>query len=110
MAQERLSMRKIKEVLRLKWACGLPNRAVAASCRISTSSVSDYVSRAKVAGLSWPLPDDLDEAALWARLFPEPVRVAEAPIPVPDWSTLHAELKRKGVTAERQLETDSNDN
>ncbi len=57
-------MRKIKEVLRLKWACGLPNRAVAASCRISTSSVSDYISRAKVAGLSWPLPDDLDEAAL----------------------------------------------
>ena len=101
MAQERLSMRKIKEVLRLKWACGLPNRAVAASCRISTSSVSDYISRAKVAGLSWPLPDDLDEAALRARLFPEPVRVAETVIPVPDWSALNSELKRKGVT--RQL-------
>ena len=45
MAQEQLSMRKIKEVLRLKWACGLPNLAVAASCRISTSSVSDCCQR-----------------------------------------------------------------
>ena len=68
MAQKRLSMRKIKEVLRLTWAYGLPKRAVAASCLISTS-VSNYVRRAKVAGLSWPLPDDLDEAAPRIRLF-----------------------------------------
>jgi DNA-directed RNA polymerase specialized sigma24 family protein len=52
MAQERLSVRKIREVLRLKWACGLSNRAVAASCRISSSSVSEYLSRARAAGLS----------------------------------------------------------
>jgi transposase len=96
-----MSVRKIREVLRLKWACGLSNRAVAASCRISSSSVSEYVSRAKAAGLSWPLPDDLDEAALMAKLFPEPQRPTDGAIPVPDWSVVHGELKRKGVT--RQL-------
>ena len=72
MAQERLSMRKIKEVLRLKWGCGLPNGAVARSCRISTSTVSEYVTRAKAAGLSWPLPDDLDDAGLVAMLYTTP--------------------------------------
>lgn len=101
MAQERLSVRKIKEVLRLKWACGLPNRAVAASCRISSSSVSEYVARAKAAGLSWPLPDDLDEATLMAKLFPEPQRPADEAIPMPDWSAVHKEMQGKGVT--RQL-------
>lgn len=98
MAQERLSMRKIKEVLRLKWACGLPNRAVARSCRISPATVSEYVNRAKAAGLSWPLPDGLDNAALYAKLFPAPERPAGRAIPLPDWGTVHAELRRKGVT------------
>ena len=45
-------MRKIKEVLRLKWACGLSNRAVATSCAIAPSTVWDYVYRANQAGLS----------------------------------------------------------
>jgi len=103
MAQERLSVRKIKEVLRLKWACGLTNRAVGRSCGISGSTVSDYVNRAKAAGLSWPLPEALADADLWARLFPPPPRPeGVAPvIPMPDWPTVHAELGRKGVT--RQL-------
>lgn len=63
-------MRKVKEVLRLKWACGLSNRAAGRSCGISASTVSDCVNRAKAAGLSWPLPEDLADADLWARLFP----------------------------------------
>jgi hypothetical protein len=98
MAQERLSVRKIKEVLRLKWACGLPNRAVAASCGISASSVSEYIGRATAAGLSWPLPDGLTDAELKARLFPAPTRDAGVTIPLPDWPSVHAELRRKGVT------------
>jgi transposase len=98
MAQERLSMRKIREVLRLKWACGLPNRAVAASCRVSPSTVSDYIRRATVAGLSWPLPAEMSDAELKGKLFPEPDRVPGESIPMPDWPSMHAELKRKGVT------------
>jgi len=65
MAQERLSMRKINEVLRLKWECGLSNRAIARSCSISHSTVSEYVRRANAAGLTWPLPETLDEDALF---------------------------------------------
>lgn len=98
MAQERLSMRKISEVLRLKWGCGLSNRAVARSCRISTSTVSDYINRARAASLSWPLPEDLTEAALWSRLFPTPERPTGRAVPVPDWTKVRAELSRKGVT------------
>ncbi len=61
MTQERLSMRRIKEILRLKWLCGLSNRAIMRSCRISHSTVSDYLKQASAAGLQWPLPEELDE-------------------------------------------------
>jgi len=98
MAQERLSMRKINEVLRLKWECGLSNRAIARSCSISHSTVSEYVRRAKAVGLTWPLPETLDEDALFRLLFPTTLRSASRVIPVPDWSQIHAELRRKGVT------------
>jgi transposase len=64
MAQERLTMRKIAEVLRLKWECGLSNRAIARSCSISHSTVAEYLHRAQEAGLSWPLPADIPLARL----------------------------------------------
>ena len=98
MAQERLSMRKINEVLRLKWECGLSNRAIARSCSISHSTVSEYVRRAQAVGLTWPLPETLDEDALFQLLFPTTLRSTSRVIPVPDWSQIHAELRRKGVT------------
>ena len=62
MPAKRLSMRKIKEVLRLKWVSGLSNRQIAASCGIGRPTVSEYLRRAELAGLRWPLSDDLDEA------------------------------------------------
>ena len=57
MAQERLSMRKIKEILRLRWELGFSRRQTARSCRVSHSTVSEYENRARQAGLSWPFPD-----------------------------------------------------
>lgn len=98
MPRERLSMRKIKEILRLKWEAGLRDRQVAVSCGVSRSTVSEYVRRAQAAGLSWPLPADLDEAALRARLFPPCDRARGLQAPVPLWSLVHQELKHKGVT------------
>jgi transposase len=98
MAQERLTMRKIREVLRLKWECGLSNRAIARSCSISHSTVGEYVRRAEEAGLSWPLPADLDEDRLFELLFPQPSRPSSRVIPCPDWSWVHAELRKKSVT------------
>ena len=91
-------MRKIKEVLRLKWEHGLSNRKIARSCSISRFTVADYLRRVEGAGLSWPLPPELDEAELEKRLFPLPQVLPPGSRPWPDWSEIHRELRRKGVT------------
>jgi hypothetical protein len=72
MPGERLSMRKIHELLRLRWEQHLPQRVITNSLRLGQASVSDYLSRARRAGLAWPLPDGLDDARLEAMLFPLP--------------------------------------
>jgi DNA-binding transcriptional regulator LsrR (DeoR family) len=65
-------MRRIRELLRLKFENGLSSRLIAASLGISKGSVGDYLQRAQVAGLSWPLPEELTDTALERRLFPGP--------------------------------------
>jgi transposase len=60
--------------------------------------VSDHVARAERAGLGWPLPDDLDDAQLEARLFAKPEPLPTASRPLPDWVEVHRELRRKGMT------------
>jgi len=90
-------MRTIKEVLRLKWSRGLGRRAIAKSCGIAKSTVIDYLKRAEKAGLSWPLPEDLDDTALEHLLFP-PVTVLDSARPLPVWEEVHRELARKSVT------------
>lgn len=95
---ERLSMRKIKEVLRLKQEQRLTNRAIARSCSIGRATVGEYLRRAAAAGLSWPLPEGLDEAELEHRLFPPPPDIPVLLRPVPVWSEVHQELRRKGLT------------
>lgn len=89
-------MRRIREVLRLKFE-GLSHRTIARSCGVGVGTVSEYVRRARSAGVSWPLPAELDEAGLEAKLFPaaEPVGRERAR---PDCIHVHAELKRTGVT------------
>ena len=96
MPRKRVAMRKIKEILRLKHACGLSERQIAESCRIGKTTVGEYLQRAEAAGLSWPLPAELDEAALEARLFAQPLPPPSCPLP--DWAEVQRELKRKGVT------------
>jgi transposase len=97
MAKKRLSMRQIRQVLRLKFEHGLPNRAIAKACSVGLATVAEYLGRARRAGLSWPLPEDLDDGALEARLFPPPEQ-AGAPRPLPSFTHVHQELKRPGVT------------
>ena len=98
MARRRLSMRKIKEVLRLKWDHNLSNRQIATSCSVSHSTVTEYLIRAKQAGLSWPLPDELDDAALENLLFAKTQRHASAQRNMPSMEYLYHELRRKSVT------------
>ena len=74
MPAERLSMRKIQEVLRLH-AAGHSQQDISRSCGIGRSTVGEYLQRAREAGLGWPLPDDLDTAALERRLFPPALAV-----------------------------------
>jgi len=68
-AAERLSMRTIKEVLRLKWKKQLSNKKIAHSCNIARSTARDYLERAQRAGLNWPLASDLDDGRLESLLF-----------------------------------------
>jgi transposase len=91
-------MRKIKEVLRLKWEGGLSNRAIAVSCGVGVTTVREYLVRAARAGLSWPLSEDVEEQALEALLFKTPLSAPARQRPLPDWERIHQELKRKGVT------------
>ena len=99
MPAERASMRCVREILRQKHGCGASDRAIARSTGVARSTVSDYVGRAAAAGLVWPLPATLSDAALEALLFvgtgiaPGTRRKAE-----PDWAALHRELRRPGVT------------
>ena len=101
MPTERLLMRQIREILRLRWACGLPQRAVARACGAGLGTVSEYCRRAAQAGLSWPLPDDLDDRQLEARLFQRVHDLVGIARPLPDMAWLHQELKRPGVTLQR---------
>ena len=89
-------MRKLREVLRLKHERGLSHRAIAQACAIGLGTVTLYLRRTAQSGLGWPLPADLDDAGLEARLFRRP-----APAPNrarPDCAHIHGELKRNGVT------------
>lgn len=95
MAQARLPVRKIREVLRLK-AAGLSDRQIARSVGSARSTVQACVQRAREAGLSWPLCDELDEAALEARLYRRSVPLSARP--APDFAAIHQELSRPGVT------------
>jgi transposase len=97
MATERLSMRQLREVLRLYYEMRLSNRAIARSCSISSSTVSDYLCRAKLAKLGWPLADEMDDERLEKLLFPEE-RCPVENRPEPDYGRIHVELRRKHVT------------
>ncbi len=101
MPKERLSMRKIKEVLRLRFEQGLSHRVIACSCDIGVTTAREYLVRAQAAGLSWPLPEDLLDEALEQMLFAANPTAGsrEGEREMPDWSAVHVELRRKkGVT------------
>jgi transposase len=91
-------MRQIREVLRLKFECGLSHRAISASIGISKGSVADYLDRAAEAGLSWDQARHLDDPEVERRLF-KLVGRNEPPTRAPiDFSWVHRELRRTGVT------------
>ncbi len=93
-------MRKIKEVLRLHYEKGLSAREIARSLDIGRGTIANYLGRAQRAGLSWPLPPEIDEATLEHRFFPsvDHPSNSEERRQMPSLEYLHQELKKKGVT------------
>jgi transposase len=90
-------MRKIEEILRLHHECGRSNREIAQAVRASPTTVGDYLRRARLVGLGWPLPDGMSEAALEAALFPQ-LPAAAVKRPEPNWAAVHRQVGRSGVT------------
>ena len=94
---EKLSMRKISEILRQKFELKRSNRDIAHSLNISPSTVFDYLARAKTVDISWPLSPDTTEQDLYNKLFlPANTNVRNRALP--DWEEIHSELRKKGVT------------
>ena len=96
MPANRITMRRIREVLRLKHECALPNARIAAALGIAKGSVANYLAAATAAGLTHSEAQALDDAALNARLHPQ--RYVYPQFAVPDFGEIHRELRRKGVT------------
>jgi transposase len=95
---EKLSMRKIKDILRLRSELSLSHRDIASSIKASSSTVGECLRRTKEAGLSWPLPEHLDDEQLEQMLY-SPIRNQTSQISHDfDWKQIHSELRRKGVT------------
>ena len=97
MPAERLSMRKVREVLRLKHALGMSYRKISEATGVGKTQAAEYVRRAEVSGIRWPVPEGLDDAELDRRLFPVVGNSLRAR-PAIDWPAMQTELKRRGVT------------
>ncbi len=69
-------MRKIREVLRLKYELGFTHRTIAKALRVAVGTVSEYLAKAKKGGLSWPLPEELSDGELEAGCFRRRARLA----------------------------------
>ncbi len=91
-------MRKLRDVLRLHYEAGVGHRAIAQACAIGLGTVTAYLQRAAAVGVTWPVPAELDDVALEARLFARPAADPGRHRQLPDWSQLHQELKKPGVT------------
>jgi len=92
-----ITMRKLKEILRLKYGCLMSHRQIATSLSISSSVVSRYANRAAQLGITtWPYDDKWDDITLKNAFLKTEVKIKKYPLP--DWSTVHQELKHKTLT------------
>ena len=65
-------MRKIEEVLRLRFELGLGQRQIARSCGMGLGTVHEYLERAEAAGIGWPLPEELERRGTGSQVVWEP--------------------------------------
>jgi hypothetical protein len=96
MPTERLAMRHVRDVIRLKSA-GMQTREIARRVGTAPSTVRLTIRRFEASGLTWPLPDDVTDTVLEARLFAKAgsgSRQGQRRLAEPDWAAVHRELKR----------------
>jgi transposase len=87
-------MRKIKEVLRLRYEAGLGHRQIARGCSLGLGTVHDYLRRAEAAGVRWPLPEGWDDDRLESTLFGRPAHHSDPQRPQPDFASMHQQLQQ----------------
>jgi transposase len=90
-------MRKVREVLRLRHTVGLSFRQISEATGVGKTVVGEYVRRAGVLGITWPVSEAIDDTELDRRLFPVPCETGP-PRAVIDWRKIHEEMKRRSVT------------
>ena len=94
----RVSMRQVREILRL-CSVGVSKHEIARRTGLAPSTVRESVKRFAEAGLAWPLPDDLTDAILEAKLYKNAgTKQGHRRQAEPDWAVIQRELKRKHVT------------
>lgn len=98
MPSEKLSMRKIKEILRLHYEQHRSQREISRSVDIGLGSVSHYLKRASISKISWPLPNGISDQELYNKLFGTKELNKDYPKGPLDFVKIHQELKKKGVT------------
>lgn len=98
MSRRRTDMRKLREIIRLHFESGMSANRIATSVNVARSVVQEYLRRARVHDLSWPLPAGMDDAQLENLLYP--ITVQGQQYAEPDWQALHEQLKEKGITRE----------
>ena len=107
--REKISMRKIKEVLRLRFECNLSQRGASKVCKVGRKTIQDYERRFKVSELTWPLADDVTEEVLEQKLFGTQPRKVSNKSPI-DFEHMFQELKKPNVTLEVLWEEYRKDN
>jgi transposase len=90
-------MRKVRDVLRLRHTLGMSFRQISEATGVGKTVVGEYVRRAGVIGITWPVPEEIDDAELERRLFPAPGATAATRAAI-DWRHVHKEMKRRSVT------------
>src|SRR6267154_414583 len=99
MPAERVAMRHVREIIRLKFSAGISTREIARRLGIAASTVRETLRRFEGAGLGWPLPDGMSDGDMEAALYANHgTKRGHRRHAEPDWPTVHQELKRKHVT------------
>ena len=99
MPAERVAMRQVREIIRLKLSAGIPTREIARRLGVAASTVRETLRRFEGTGLSCPLPDGMSDGDLEAALYANHgTKRGHRRHAEPDWPTVHRELRRKHVT------------